>query len=109
MKQRLETERKFLQAYGVPYMSYLGNYVRWIEYLLPENQGEKLGRKTPFSSHPTKAVRGKLGAVIFLLSDSWSLCVKQATTTKLPARFTSCDIMQTLYKKKIKLNPTKLA
>lgn len=75
-------------------MSYLGNYVRWIEYLLPENQGEKLGRKTPFSSHPTKAIRGKLGKVIFLLSDSWSLSVKQATT-KLPARFTSHDTMQT--------------
>lgn len=89
-----------MQAYGVPYMSYLGNYVRWIEYLLPENQGEKLGRRTPFSSYPTKAVRGELGQIIFLLSDSWSLSVKQATTTKLPARFISCNVTQTVQEKK---------
>lgn len=90
-------------------MSYLGNYVRWIENLLPESQGEKLGKKTPFSSYPTKAIRGKLGQLIFLLSDSWSLSVKQAITTKLPARFTSHDTMQTTSYKNKNFNPTKLA
>lgn len=76
MWQHVYVGKKILQAYGVPFVSYLGNYVRWIEYLLPENRGEKLGRKTPFSSHPTKAIRGKLGQVIFLL---WFLVLKCKT------------------------------